>query len=192
MFRPIRPAFEKLENREVFSTILGAYPIDPPRTDINDLVKAERDAGPAAIYNPYVTVDYIANGARASGPSGVVFGGTLQGEAAFLKAAPESGPSAFSGTPTQSGTFNLVAADFNNDSRVDGSDFLIWQRQAQPADQALAADFDNDSDVDGADFLTARTAQSHDAVFEELGRNGGGFMGLAQQHPSVLIGLLLP
>jgi hypothetical protein len=46
-------------------------------------------------------------------------------------------------------------ADFNSDSRIDGFDFLAWQRGfGTPAPTAAKADgdADNDMDVDGADF----------------------------------------
>ena len=48
------------------------------------------------------------------------------------------------------------AADFDDDLDVDGSDFLIWQRNfgLQSGATSHDGDADGDGDVDGEDFLT--------------------------------------
>lgn len=47
---------------------------------------------------------------------------------------------------------------FHTERRVDGGDFLIWQRSQ------AAGDFDADGDVDGADFLVWQTTPRGAAV----------------------------
>ncbi len=50
---------------------------------------------------------------------------------------------------------NSDCADFNNDRKVDGTDFLIWQTNYPMQSGATLAtgDTDGDGDVDGVDFL---------------------------------------
>lgn len=64
------------------------------------------------------------------------------------------------GSPGTSGAAPSVAGDFTGDNRVDGSDFLAWQRGfGKPALTAEApnGDADGDRDVDAADLSLWRT-----------------------------------
>ena len=50
-----------------------------------------------------------------------------------------------------------VLGDFNLDSRVDGADFLVWQRQAGLSGAELSADANADGKVDGNDLNIWKT-----------------------------------
>ena len=77
-------------------------------------------------------------------------------------AAPSNWRASFyrGGSPGTSGAAPSIAGDFTGDSRVDGSDFLAWQRGfGKPALTAAApdGDADGDRDVDSADLGLWRT-----------------------------------
>jgi hypothetical protein len=60
------------------------------------------------------------------------------------------------GSPGTDGLPTGTPGDFNNDERVDGNDFLAWQRGvgiASPNATRADGDADGDKDVDRADFL---------------------------------------
>jgi hypothetical protein len=70
------------------------------------------------------------------------------------------------GSPGSEGLPPAIAGDFNGDGKVNGRDFLIWQRGVgTPALQAEAniGDADGDRDVDGTDLSTWQTNYGQDA-----------------------------
>jgi hypothetical protein len=209
MFRSFRPAYEKLEKREVFSA--GPMAGLPLFTDLGGQGMSEGEME-VAVTAPTIAESLTNNSwgtthntnfnAIASGGTslpGVYLAAVPASQAPaiplgvfkdnlYLKAAPESEPSA--------------AADFDDDGDVDGADFLAarsaHQHTTDSHSQALLGRGDGTfqsqikPEIEDANDVNNLTAESHDAVFEEMGRTGGEFLGLARQHPSVLIGLLLP
>jgi hypothetical protein len=203
MFRSFRPAYEKLEKREVFSASPGLpLLIDlggQGMSDGNMEVAVMAPSTAASLTNNswggggYTNFRAITSGG-ASMPG--VYPATVPASPApaiplgvfkdnlYLKAAPESEPSA--------------AADF--DGEGDGIGFLAARSAHQQATDSHSLLGRGDGsfqspimpEVEDANDVNNLTAESHDAVFEEMGRAGGEFLGLARQHPSVLIGLLLP
>jgi hypothetical protein len=57
-------------------------------------------------------------------------------------------------------TVNPILGDFNDDGKVDGVDFLIWQSHYPTASGATRAqgDANGDGKVDGVDFLAWQAA----------------------------------
>ena len=53
----------------------------------------------------------------------------------------------------------MPSGDFNQDCKVDGSDYVIWQTNFPTASGATLAtgDADGDGDVDGADYVVWQT-----------------------------------
>jgi hypothetical protein len=56
------------------------------------------------------------------------------------------------------GTVSAADADFNNDGKVDGADFLIWQRGQGAAGNNGAGDANGDGQVNAADLAVWKTA----------------------------------
>jgi hypothetical protein len=82
------------------------------------------------------------------------------------------------------GVSNTVLLGRGNDGdQVVGNGF-----QSQPS----VVDHTPDHEPDVLHLAAPSRAASHDAVFTQTGRASGGLLGLEREHPSVLIGLLIP
>jgi len=180
MFRSFRPVFENLEKREVFSAVLGIAPIDLPRTDINDLVVSALESQSSAItVNPATLPNGYLKAAPDSGPSAI--NRRIGPEIHDLKAAPDSGPSA---------TRQITTSD--PDVTPPTSAIKKTTDFASPVFLKAAREGVYWYDLAANSSPTQSNPVAHDAVFAQMGRTGGGFLGLEREHPSILKGLLIP
>jgi hypothetical protein len=215
MFRPFRPAFEKLENREVFSAgPLGlaaaaqSQGVIHPFSDFAIQTNVPRPSGKNVDGADFLAWQRHAQAGDQTAPLAIWLEGTYR--SLEQQAAPDSQPTAITGTYDPStgvltavpGSQPTLAGDFDNDGDVDGADFLAARSATQLAPdsriQALLGNGDGTfqpqvmHEEEDADDVNHITAKSHDAVFAQMGRTGGSFLGLEREHPSALIGLLIP
>ena len=177
MLRPFRPAFESLEKREVFSTGLliglGNVGTSAPPTE------------PVAFSWGSTQLGSSLRSMR----SGLDLPGD-QNTAVFISGGNDANNQAVGHSFANLGPGTLL-----NTSAAAPKPVAINWGDGQ-ADQALMGDgsvrFQTQvmHEEEDADDVNHITAESHDAVFAQMGRTGGGFLGLNGDRSQILIGLL--